>query len=233
MSTELTIAIAVVVAVVVVVAFLKIRASFKKADVAEDFIIAPETTSEHTITVDESQAAVQASEPISVVADAATTEVTEEAAPAVEAAPTVEEAPAPVEEVPAPVEESAPAETSTIKEALDVVVTQITPEEPKTVEPAAETVTETVTEEPKPTKAKKASTKKTTKKSTKKTDKKADKKTEKKPSKKDANLANFIDTISKSSEKKTRGRKKKTDDVKIIVTAPLGKSKASKKKKKA
>ena len=222
MSTELTIAIAVVVAVVVVVAFLKIRASFKKADVAEDFLIAPETTSEHTITVDESQAAVQASETISVVADAATTEVTGEAAPAVEAAPTVEEAPAPVEE-------SAPAETSTIKEALDVVVTQITPEEPKTVEPAAETVTETVTEEPKPTKAKKASTKKTTKKSTKKTDKK----TEKKQSKKDANLANFIDTISKSSEKKTRGRKKKTDDVKIIVTAPLGKSKASKKKKKA
>lgn len=227
MSTELAIAIAVVVAVVVVVAFLKIRASFKKADVAEDFLIAPETTSEHTITVDESQAAVQASETISVVADAATTEVTGEAAPAVEAAPTVEEAPAPVEEAPAP------AETSTIKEALDVVVTQITPEEPKTVEPAAETVTETVTEEPKPTKAKKASTKKTTKKSTKKTDKKADKKTEKKQSKKDANLANFIDTISKSSEKKTRGRKKKTDDVKIIVTAPLGKSKASKKKKKA
>ena len=151
-------------------------------------------TSEHTITVDESQATVPASEPITVPSDPLLAEET--AAPA-------------VEEAPAPIEEAAPAEPSPIAEQLESIVSQITTEAPA--------ATEQVAEVPKQVKTKKASTKQSTK----------------KPSKKDANLANFIDTISKSSEKKTRGRKKKTDDVKIIVTAPLGKSKASKKKKKA
>ena len=96
----------------------------------------------------------------------------------------------------------------------------------ETVE-AVEAATETKVEEPKPTKTK--ATKKAATKSTKATTKKTTKKTTKANKTKD--VANFIDTLSKPAEKKPRGRKKKSDDVKIIVTAPLGKSKTVKKKK--
>jgi type IV secretory pathway VirB10-like protein len=206
MSTELVIALAVIVAVVIVVAILLTRA-VNKAEIVDDSTETTETSSEHTITLDEPPAVVQASEPISVAVDTASTTETTEVEQEAEGAPVVEE-------TPAPAEEAVQSEPSPIQQELESIVAQITTEEPKTAEPV---------------KTKKSTTKKTTKKATKKTEKK----TEKKPAKKDASLANFIDTISKSSEKKTRGRKKKTDDVKIIVTAPLGKVKASKKKKKA
>ena len=90
--------------------------------------------------------------------------------------------------------------------------------EAKEVAKTAKTLADKAT---KPKKAATKSTKATTKKTTKKTTKAT----------KTKDVANFIDTLSKPAEKKPRGRKKKSDDVKIIVTAPLGKSKTVKKKK--
>jgi len=229
MTTEIIAALAVFAALVLVVVVLKVRAS-KKVDIVDDFAIAPEAASEHTLTVDEATA--QTAEPGIVSAPIVTvvSESAELVVPAAEPA-TVEVPETPTAE---PVNETTNTETledacNKLDDAIDEAKSSVASlsekteslvdmlNEAKEVAKTAKTLADMAKPKKAATKSTKATTKKTTKKTTKAT--------------KTKDVANFIDTLSKPAEKKPRGRKKKSDDVKIIVTAPLGKSKTVKKKK--
>ena len=230
MTPEIIAALAVFAAVVLVVVVLKVRAA-KKADIVDDFAIAPEAASEHTLTVDEAPAPAAETGIVSAPIVPVVSESAELVVPAAEPA-NVEVPETPTAE---PVNETTNTETledacnklddaineakssvASISEKTESLVDMLN--EAKEVAKTAKTLADKAT---KPKKAATKSTKATTKKTTKKTTKAT----------KTKDVANFIDTLSKPAEKKPRGRKKKSDDVKIIVPAPLGKSKTVKKKK--